>query len=66
LGGVATKPWRVPEAEQTLRGQTPDAASFSAIAELALAGRSADPAKRLQDRTGQAAHRRVLTDLAYE
>ncbi len=37
LGGVALKPWRACEAEQTLRGARPDAASFRRAAEAALA-----------------------------
>jgi len=38
LGGVATKPWRSPEAERTLVGQRPSAGVFRAAAEAALAG----------------------------
>ena len=38
LGGVATKPWRVPEAEQALTGKPAQRASFQRAAELALAG----------------------------
>ena len=38
LGGVATKPWRCPEAEQLLAGRPPTADSFRAAAEAALAG----------------------------
>jgi xanthine dehydrogenase YagS FAD-binding subunit len=38
LGGVATKPWRSPEAERTLQGQQPGAEVFRAAAESALAG----------------------------
>jgi len=37
LGGVAHKPWRLPEAEALLHG-TPDAARFAAFAERLLAG----------------------------
>src|SRR5918996_977356 len=36
LGGVATKPWRSPEAEAALVGQTVDQASFRNAAEAAL------------------------------
>ena len=36
LGGVGTKPWRSPEAESALVGQTADAASFRKAAEAAL------------------------------
>ena len=38
LGGVGTKPWRSPEAETALVGQTADAASFRKAAEAALRG----------------------------
>jgi xanthine dehydrogenase YagS FAD-binding subunit len=36
LGGVATKPWRSPEAEAALTGQSVDRASFRKAAEAAL------------------------------
>jgi xanthine dehydrogenase YagS FAD-binding subunit len=36
LGGVAHKPWRDPQAEAALRGQTADAAAFAQAAELLL------------------------------
>lgn len=36
LGGVGTKPWRAPEAEAVLVGQTPDAALFRKAGEAAL------------------------------
>jgi xanthine dehydrogenase YagS FAD-binding subunit len=38
LGGVGTKPWRVPAAEAALVGQAPDDALFGRAAEIALAG----------------------------
>jgi xanthine dehydrogenase YagS FAD-binding subunit len=38
LGGVGTKPWRVAEAEASLRGQKPTRESFARAAELALRG----------------------------
>jgi xanthine dehydrogenase YagS FAD-binding subunit len=38
LGGVATRPWRVPAAEARLIGQVPDAALFRQAADLVLAG----------------------------
>lgn len=38
LGGVATKPWRCRDAEQSLIGARPEAASFEQAAALALAG----------------------------
>lgn len=38
LGGVGTKPWRVPRAEAAIVGQRPDAALFRGAAEAALHG----------------------------
>lgn len=38
LGGVATRPWRTPEAEQLLIGQAPSAAAFRAAAAAAVVG----------------------------
>jgi xanthine dehydrogenase YagS FAD-binding subunit len=38
FGGLAHKPWRVPAAEQALAGARPTAASYSAAADLVLAG----------------------------
>ena len=38
LGGVGTKPWRSPEAEAALVGQTASAASFRSAAEAAMRG----------------------------
>ena len=38
LGGVATKPWRSPEAERALVGRKADEAAFRAAGEAALAG----------------------------
>ena len=38
LGGVGTRPWRVPAAEQALIGQSTSDASFRHAADLALAG----------------------------
>jgi xanthine dehydrogenase YagS FAD-binding subunit len=38
LGGVAHKPWRVPEAEHSLRGQKPGAAAYTIAARKILAG----------------------------
>jgi xanthine dehydrogenase YagS FAD-binding subunit len=43
LGGVGTKPWRSPEAEQALAGKRADEATFRAAAEAAL--RNAKPQK---------------------
>ncbi len=38
LGGVAHKPWRVPEAEALLEGQVPDDRLFATVADLLLHG----------------------------
>jgi xanthine dehydrogenase YagS FAD-binding subunit len=38
LGGVATKPWRSPEAERVLNGATADETRFRAAAEAAMTG----------------------------
>jgi xanthine dehydrogenase YagS FAD-binding subunit len=38
LGGVAHKPWRVPDAEQTLNGQQPSRKAFGEAAEVILRG----------------------------
>ncbi|MFD1604431.1 FAD binding domain-containing protein [Flavobacterium artemisiae] len=38
LGGVAHKPWRVPEAEDFLKGKEPSRENFAASAELILEG----------------------------
>ena len=38
LGGVAHKPWRVPEAERLLRGERPGEDAFRAVAEAMLKG----------------------------
>jgi xanthine dehydrogenase YagS FAD-binding subunit len=38
LGGVGTRPWRVPDAEQALVGQAPTEQNFRRAADLALAG----------------------------
>ena len=39
MGGVGTKPWRVPAVEEALRGQLPDAVIFRAAAERRGRGR---------------------------
>jgi len=43
LGGVATKPWRAPEAEAALAGAPAERASWEAAAAAALAGARARP-----------------------
>jgi len=43
LGGVGTKPWRVPEAEAALIGKAPSAEAFARAAEIALRGARTRP-----------------------
>jgi len=38
LGGVAHKPWRVTEAEEFLKGKSPDSANFALAADIVLGG----------------------------
>jgi xanthine dehydrogenase YagS FAD-binding subunit len=38
MGGVGTKPWRIPQAEQVLIGAIANDATFNAAAEAALRG----------------------------
>jgi len=38
LGGIATKPWRAPEAERVLNGATADEQTLRAAAEAAMQG----------------------------
>jgi xanthine dehydrogenase YagS FAD-binding subunit len=38
LGGVAHKPWRIPNAEQTLEGQQPSRKAFAEVADAILQG----------------------------
>ena len=38
LGGVAHKPWRVPDAEQSLEGKQPDRKAFVQAADIILQG----------------------------
>ena len=40
LGGVAHKPWRIPDAEQRLKGQRPDRKIFGEVADAILQGAS--------------------------
>ncbi len=44
LGGVGTRPWRAPEAEDVLRGQAPGEAVFHAAADAALHAAKPGPA----------------------
>ena len=56
LGGVATKPWRSPEAEQALIGQPPGRASFERAAAAALV----DPTPRRDNAFKVALARRTI------
>jgi len=56
LGGVATKPWRAPEAEQALIGQPPGRASFERAAAVALV----DPKPRRDNAFKVALARRTI------
>ena len=56
LGGVATKPWRSPEAEQALIGQPPGRASFERAAAAALV----DPKPRRDNAFKVALARRTI------
>jgi xanthine dehydrogenase YagS FAD-binding subunit len=56
LGGVATKPWRSPEAEQALVGQPPGRASFERAAAAALV----DPKPRRDNAFKVALARRTI------
>ena len=56
LGGVGTKPWRVPQVEAALAGTSLDPTALRQAAALAAEGRGAW-AQRVQDRTDAARHR---------
>jgi xanthine dehydrogenase YagS FAD-binding subunit len=43
LGGVAHKPWRVPEAERLLVGRTPEARAYATAADVLLSGATPYP-----------------------
>jgi xanthine dehydrogenase YagS FAD-binding subunit len=60
LGGVATKPWRVPDAERTLAGAKAGEAAFKAAADVAL--RDAKPRRHNQYKV-TLAHRLLLRAL---
>ena len=57
LGGVGTKPWRVPRVEAALAGASLDPAALRRAAALAAQGAQGPRAQRLQDRTHAARHR---------
>ena len=57
LGGVATKPWRVPEAEKLLVGRKPSSEVFAAAADAATKGAVAPGVQRVQGGPGAAGRR---------
>jgi xanthine dehydrogenase YagS FAD-binding subunit len=61
LGGVAHMPWRVPEAESALIGQTPGEASFRAAADALLRGATTYPHNAFKVELVRRAVARALT-----
>ncbi|MEU1374070.1 xanthine dehydrogenase family protein subunit M [Streptomyces triculaminicus] len=66
LGGVGTVPWRVPRAEELLRGAAPDREVFAAAAEAALSGAVGLPGNGFKIELGRRAVVRMLSTLAEE
>ncbi|MEU4213159.1 FAD binding domain-containing protein [Streptomyces sp. NPDC026206] len=66
LGGVGTVPWRVPRAEELLRGASPDREVFAAAAEAALEGAVAQSANGFKIELGRRAVVRMLSTLSKE
>jgi len=64
LGGVATRPWRCPAAEQALRGRRAELASFRAAADVALAGAVAGTHNGFKIDLARHVLVRALTELA--
>jgi len=64
LGGVATKPWRSPEAESALTGKPANEATFRAAAEAALAGAQPRRMNRFKVELAKRTLVRALADLA--
>jgi xanthine dehydrogenase YagS FAD-binding subunit len=64
LGGVATKPWRAPEAEQALLGQRADDAAFRKAAEIALRGAAPKPDNKFKIELAKRCIVRALTEAA--
>lgn len=63
LGGVATRPWRVPEAEAVLIGRPPHAESYQAAALTALHGAWPQPDNAFKVELARRAIVRTLTTL---
>jgi xanthine dehydrogenase YagS FAD-binding subunit len=64
LGGVAHKPWRRPEAETLLKGQTPSRAHFSVAAASILEGAAAQGGNNFKIALAQKAIVRALNQAA--
>lgn len=64
LGGVGTKPWRVPEAEQALAGRKPERAAFRDAAEIALHGAAPRPDNKFKIELAKRCIVRALTEAA--
>ncbi|WP_434428263.1 hypothetical protein [Nannocystis pusilla] len=64
LGGVATRPWRCPAAEQALRGRPAEPATFRAAADLALEGAVAGAHNGFKIELARHVVARALTELA--
>jgi xanthine dehydrogenase YagS FAD-binding subunit len=64
LGGVGTKPWRAPEAEQALVGRKPEAAAFRDAAEIALRGAAPRPDNAFKIELAKRCIVRALTEAA--
>jgi len=62
MGGVGTKPWRAPEAEQALTGQKAGAAAFRNAAEIALRGAQPKPDNKFKIELAKRCVVRALTE----
>jgi len=63
LGGVAAKPWRVPDAEAQLAGQEADSSVFAGAAETALAGARGHGHNNFKIDLARRTIRRTLADI---
>ena len=63
LGGVATKPWRVPAAEEALRGRLANPESYRAAAEVALSDARPRPRNAFKVELAKRAVVRALEEL---
>ncbi|EHL98403.1 FAD binding domain in molybdopterin dehydrogenase [Acetobacteraceae bacterium AT-5844] len=64
MGGVAHKPWRVPDAEQVLKGQQASAENFARAAELLLQGAKGQGENNFKIGLARRAIRRALWQAA--